>query len=294
MTYAIGVDMGATNISSALVSADGKILASDVRPTRPQESAETIINQLVDAIRAVKGDQDVVGVGIGMPGPLDAENGIVLETPNVPGLHHVRLQERLEEQLNLPIVLQNDVNVRALGVSMFGEGRHENDFVLVAPGTGVGGGIITHKTLHTGRGNAGEIGHLSVFPEGRPCSCGNQGCLEAYLGGWAIEREAQDRLEEDVTAKEVEKLAREGNAEARAIYEEGGRALGRALAHIINLLDPDAIYIGGSIGNAADIFLPIAEKEMEQYLFLQPVPIKSAMGEDNSVLGAASLIFAQQ
>ncbi len=298
--FFIGVDLGGTKMRAAAVDAAGRIMAVAQGPTDPQDAGRGV-DALVGLIRTV-GDEarpragEQVGpraVGVGAPGPLDAATGRLLNPPNLPGWHGTNLVGELSRRLELPVVLENDANVAALGEHRCGSAAGLSDFLYITLGTGIGGAVFTDGRLHRGvAGGAGEIGHVQVADDGPLCGCGRRGCLESLASGPAIARAAGATRAEDVFV-----AAGAGDAKAREVLAAAGRALGRGLAAACSLLDPEAVIAGGGI-LAADpaglgVYLGVAERTLAGSAFLPPgrsVPIlKAALGPEAGVLGAASL-----
>jgi glucokinase len=194
----------------------------------------------------------VEGVGIGVPGTVDAETGAVgADVHYVPELAGTPLAELVAKRLGGPVFADNDVNVLALGEWIFGAGRGARSLVVLALGTGVGGGIILDGTLHRGQGGfGGELGHVPIDFDGRPCICGGRGCLKAYVSGTDIAIEGRVRLGRVVSAADVFALARAGEPEARALVDEVCRALGAGLAVIVNGLNPERLLLTGSVAKS--------------------------------------------
>jgi glucokinase len=267
----LGVDVGGSTMSGGLVGEDGNVLAATERPTHADGpgAALTTLVRLVDdlQVRAATRGLCPVALGIGLPGIVDAERGVMVASSNyVPELKAIPLAERLAAATGLPVFVDNDVNAHALGAWMFGAARGARSLVLVAIGTGVGGGVIVDDHLVRGaRGCAGEIGHLTVAPEGLPCVCGRSGCAGTFVGGRAIEAEARRRAAAEppgalltlaggrldaITPPVVFAAAAHGDAVAVAIVERMLEALGAALGATVNVLDPELIIVTGGVASA--------------------------------------------
>jgi glucokinase len=237
-------------------------------------------------------------VGIGVPGYIDIEAGFVLGSANLPGFQGFPVRDEIQKCLGTPIILENDANVAALGEWWMGAGKNVKDLVLLTLGTGIGGGIIVDgKVLHGFLGMAGELGHMTVYPDGNPCGCGNCGCLEKHASATAIA--AMGRMmhfgKEDVTAADVYALALAGNDRAKLIFESVGRALGIALANLINLFNFPLYLLSGGPLPAWDMFAPsmFAEVRRRSFTFARTGTKieKAALAGDAGLFGAAYLPF---
>ncbi len=222
--YSVGVDLGGTNLRVAAVDSDGAILQRVSIPAVYDCGPERVVEDIVRVIGSVRGPLGAAGlrgVGIGVPGFIDTETGVVMEAANLPGFQDFPMRDEVQKHLGTPIILENDANAAALGEMWMGAGRDVKDLMLITLGTGVGGGIVSDgKILHGSRGMAGEIGHMTVYPDGNPCGCGNCGCLEKHASATAIA--AMGRmllLGRDVTAARVYQLGNEGNEHAKLIFE---------------------------------------------------------------------------
>jgi glucokinase len=258
----IAVDVGGTTIAAGLVSAEGEVLEHETEPThgRGPGTALDTLHVLVDrTLEAARGRTlDVDGVGIGVPGTVDVETGTI-----APGVHYVPelggqpLAALVAARAGLPVYVDNDVNALALGEWMFGAGRGARSLVLLAIGTGVGGGVILDGRIMRGAGGfGGELGHVPIDFDGRPCICGGRGCLKAYVSGTDIAEEGSRRLGRRVSASEIFRLAQAGDAIATGLVGEVCAALGAGLAIIVNGLNPERLLIGGGVAESLE---PLAE-----------------------------------
>ncbi len=277
--WAIGLDLGGSSIKSGLVCTDGTLTAFERTPLDRTAGPESVLGCIGNDINRLQAHADaesidLAGVGVGSPGSIDREHGQVHKSPNFTGLNMFPLRERLGGLTDLPLELANDVNAAALGELKFGAGREFHSFVMVALGTGVGGGIILNGRLHQGAlGFAGEVGHMTVDPDGPLCACGNVGCLEKYVGAPGLvdrtlevltNRRGKSLLADipanELTPESISNAAREGDPVALRVLEEAGRWLGVAFISIINLLDPQCIIVGGGVSQAgAPLFESIRE-----------------------------------
>ena len=282
--YIIGVDLGGTNIVVGAMSADGKHhFAMRSIPTSAELGAEGVADRIVGLIEGVVLDtiaetnssrRDVIGVGVGAPGPLDREKGLVVVAPNL-GWRNFPLRDRISERLRLPVTLDNDANCATVGEWWQGAARGGTNVVGMTIGTGIGGGLILDGKLFHGVSDvAGEIGHTTIDLNGRHCKCGNYGCLEAYASGPAIATRAREVLVreetasllpslvgnklESITAETVYKAAQQGDAVASEIVRDTARYLGAGIANLLNILNVDVVVVAGGVTQAGDaLFVPL-------------------------------------
>jgi glucokinase len=297
--FSIGVDLGGTNLRAAAVTRSGEILAKISGAANLSEGRAAVLADMVDSIRQLRsqGGSNLAGVGIGVPGFIVLETGTVVGANNLAVFDGTPVRDEIEQSLGTPVVLENDANAAALGEKWIGAGRGFNDLVLIALGTGVGGGIIAGgKILHGQVGMAGELGHMTVVPNGNPCGCGNRGCLEKHASATAIASMAKlMKLGPEISAQEVHDLALAGNERAKMIFEGMGEALGIALANLINILNfPLYLLSGGPLG-AWDLFAPAMMNEVRKRSFTyrntQTRIEKAALGNQAGLFGAAYLGF---
>lgn len=296
----IGVDLGGTTVSAGLVTADGEVLTHLEEPTRksgPGTALATLLD-LLDRLRETAGSRgiQVTGVGIGVPGTVDAERGAVgSDIHYVPELASTPLAETVSRRVAMPVFVDNDVNVLALGEWMFGAGRGARSLVVLALGTGVGGGIILDGRLHRGQGGfGGELGHVPINFDGRPCICGGRGCLKAYVSGTDIAREGEARLKRPVDAATVFLLAERGDPVAREIVAEVCQALGAGLAVIVNGLNPERLLLAGSVAKSLKPLEAEVRAQAARYAFRQALGSTCieilSMEKDSTVRGGAALV----
>jgi glucokinase len=302
--YSIGVDLGGTNLRAAAIDAQGKMLdkiagSTDLKAGRDVVIADMV--QSIEALRARLGEHNLRGVGIGLPGFILIDKGIILGSNNMPEFDNYPVRDEIEKQLGAKVILENDANAAALGEKWMGAGRDVDDLVLLTLGTGIGGGIIVNgRVLHGHLGMAGELGHLTVVPNGNPCGCGNRGCVEKHASATAIVAMARliglghDKTR-DLTSEDVYKLAVEGNERAKAIFRSMGEALGVALANLINIFNFPLYLLSGGPLPAWDYFAPAMMEEVARRSFTYrnaPTRIERAtLGNEAGLFGAAYLPF---
>jgi glucokinase len=281
--FIIGVDLGGTNIVVGAMPEDGsREIAVRSEPTHAQRGAEGVVDRIValitrtisDVIASEKAQAtDFLGIGVGAPGPLDREKGIVVIAPNL-GWHDVPLRDAIFERIRLPVTLDNDANCATVGEWWRGAAKGARNVIGVTIGTGIGGGVILDGKLYHGSSDvAGEIGHTTIDSTGRYCRCGNYGCLEAYASGPAIAQRAREALERDeasalrkmvngdleaITAATVYEGANQGDALALEIVRDTARFLGTGIANLLNILNPDVVVITGGVTKAGErLFEPL-------------------------------------
>ncbi len=312
MALSIGVDIGGTKILAGLVTDDGEVVSTARRPT-PRHDAQEVLDVVAETVRElVDGTQgDVAGVGVGVAGLVDATRSKVYFAPNLQW-SQVPARSILEAATGLPVVIENDGNVAAWGEHRFGAGRGIGDLVLVTVGTGIGGGIVLDGRLFRGgHGAAGEIGHINAVPDGRPCGCGRNGCLEQYASGNALVREARllaaekrseaglllalgDGTPEGVQGVHITEAAKAGDPIAMEAFAIAGTWLGRGLADLAAVLDPQAFIIGGGVSDAGDLLLASARRTLAEKLIGQqtrPAPqvVIAELTNNAGLVGAADL-----
>ena len=295
----IGVDLGGTNLRTALVTPEGNVLEKYKEATDASAGYQRVIEQLIRSIERQRNNAGKRGlavstVGVGAPGVIHANRGVVVKSPNFPDWNNLPLKQLLETSIALPVCIENDANAAALGEQWRGAGKGIGSMILLTLGTGVGGGIILDGRIWEGAdGMAGEIGHMTLVPEGRKCGCGNRGCLEMYASARGIVmsyREGRERSE--VTAEQIYNDARAGDALARSVMSEMGRFLGIGMASLINIFNPEMIVVGGGVRDAWNLFIETARQEIRERAFAYPAErtqiVPSSLGDDAGMIGAAA------
>jgi glucokinase len=282
--YLVGVDLGGTNIVAGALAEDGigDVIALRSEPTRSDQGAEAVIDRIVRMIDTVIVDtiaqigarrEDVIGIGVGAPGPLDRQRGIVVTTPNL-GWTNYPLRDVIAERARLPVRIDNDANCATLGEWWLGAAKGASNVIGMTIGTGIGGGVIIGGRLYHGSSDvAGEIGHATIDVTGRLCKCGNYGCLEAYASGPSIAARAREAVSGDadamllrmvggdpdkITAATVYEAAKRGDDAALDVVRETSRFLGAGIANLLNIFNPEVVVIAGGVTQAGDtLFVPL-------------------------------------
>jgi glucokinase len=314
--WLIGVDLGGTTTKLAFINIYGEIFHKWEIPTDVSNEGKNItlniaksIDQQLEKLGYSK--NQVLGIGMGAPGPVDLATGVIFEAVNLGWRQPYPLKDLLEVETSLPAVIDNDANCAALGEMWKGAGNGAKDLVCVTLGTGVGGGVITNGDIvHGASGAAGEIGHITSLAEGgAPCNCGKSGCLETIASATGIVRIAEEMLTKNnvsgdlaevyketgfVTAKDIFDAARRGDEAALIVINTVALHLGIALANIANTLNPEKIVLGGGVSKAGDILLdPVKEQFLKNSFprVAQSTEISIAtLGNDAGVIGAAWLV----
>lgn len=305
MSWVIGVDLGGTKTAIGLVSPQNEVVALRRIPTDEHEGpasiVERIAGQVADLQAYLPAGQKIEALGICCPGPVDHVTGSLLTLVNLPGLSNTPLRQLLAERLGLPVKLDHDAKVAALGEFHFGAGRGCQHMVYVVMGTGVGAAIIIDGKLYYGESNtSGEVGHITVDRHGDRCSCGSRGCMETYTSGPWLARRYRQALEqrglpprEDVHGEQLAQLAAEGDPAALAVWQAAGEALGIAVASMAMIMNIERTIIGGSVAKAGDWLLKPARETVPQYCFRAVgarVRIEaSELGDNGPILGSAWL-----
>lgn len=303
----LGIDIGGTNVAFGIVNDEGEVLFEDSAPTADFESAAALAKSINEKIKAGTKEK-FVAIGIGAPS-VNSETQEIQHAPNLNWGDIVPIKEIFETEFEIPVQCLNDANAYALGVKVFGEGKDLENFAVVTLGTGVGLGYFLNNELVLGpSGQAGEIGHTVVRPEGRECNCGNLGCLETYVGAKGIVRTAKEKLEfssggsalnafqpSDLSPLEIFNAARKDDPVSLEVVDAVCHDLGFALSCLVNLLDIGNIFLSGGIANSGNILKRKTEKHLKNYVypnFRSRVNLKITSLNQNGggILGAAAIV----
>ncbi len=301
-SFIIGIDVGGTNIKIGLMNRSGKIFDRSHLVTRRfiRNKAQLIEALAVSVDGLIKKNHltknDIKGIGIGLPGLVNAKLGVVSALVNIPHWKNVPLKKLLEGRLRVRVFIDNDVNLMALGEWKMGAGQGAVNLVCITLGTGVGGGLIVNGALYRGSSfSAGEIGHIPLNEKGPRCNCGGFGCLERYIGNKFLLRKAKKIFKrKDVTLEMVKKMADHGHKTALQFWKDVGVKLGNGLASVVNVLNPDSIVIGGGVSDAFCHFSKPLQETLEKRAMKIPASVvkikKAKLGFDAGILGAGILV----
>lgn len=315
--YAIGIDVGGTKIAAGLVTYDGTILHRYTTQAHSEKKPEFVIDAIEQTYHALleKGNvaaADIEAVGLGFAGTVNGPRGMVLVSSNLPAWDHFPLRDTVAERLGIPIILENDTNVCAIGEHRYGAGRGTQNMCYVTISTGYGLGIIVNNQLYVGHtGTAGEIAHIVVVPGGPPCTCGKRGCLMAYASGVGLSRMAYEKIDAGANTilrdmlpsdrqrfpgQSIAEAARQGDEVSLEILRVAGTYCGIGLSIIVQVINPEVIVVGGGLTHLGEMLeepMLAALREYTQPELWDSVTIKPwELGNDLGVLGAAAKVFA--
>lgn len=310
--HVLAADIGGTNTRMAVVNENGDIHTLLKKSTHCKEGRDEMISFIVSFARETIEKsrlpiEEICGMGIGFPGPLNVETGTIFNPPNLNGWDSVPLRDILEKELRVPVAIENDANAAALGEWWKGVGSGTGSLFCITLGTGVGGGIILDgKVWHGVSSIAGEIGHTTVIRDGIQCACGNIGCLEAYACSGGILKRVNDALLEEggkggleplTNLKQVDQMIMQGNEIVLNVIRETGLILGIAIANIANLINPEMIVLFGGVTNLGEHLVEPLKEEVKRRAFkkaTESLRIElSQLGDNSGVLGAARNILSQ-
>jgi glucokinase len=285
----IGVDLGGTKICTAIADKKGRIILSETVPTEAKKGRAHVIRRIEGAIIKICKDSghslsSVESIGIGAPGPVLADKGVILDPPNLSGWKRVYLRDIISRRFRKKVFLENDANCAAIGELRFGAGKAFTDFVYVTISTGIGGGIIIGKKLYRGvSGSAGEIGHMVIDIHGPKCGCGKIGHLEALASGPAMARRSK------MPAEEIGRLAKKRDKKALEAIRYNGWLIGKGFANIVNIINPEAIIVGGGVSNLGKPLFDSIKKTVRESALDRVRIIPAQLKKDVGVIGAIAL-----
>ncbi len=314
--HVLVANLGATSVDVAVADLDGRILALTSESADISAGPEIILShveQLFDQVRTMSAETGGVpwGIGVGLPGPVEFSTGRPIAPPIMPGWDAYPVRERLSDRFRVPVWVDNDVNVMALGERAEGSARGVDDFIFIKIGTGIGAGIVSHGTIQRGvQGSAGDVGHIQVvFDPEIVCRCGNVGCLEAVAGGAALGRSAMrvaaqhsgtllaEMLAQrgSLSARDVAEAARHGDPVSVQLLQQAGRHVGQMLATAVNMMNPSLIVIGGGVAAAGDVLMA----SIREVVYGRSLPLatrhlqirQSTLGDCAGVAGVASMVI---
>jgi len=309
-SFSIGVDLGGTNMRIAAMDRGGRRLATICTDTRVSRGRDLVIGEMCQAIRKLvekfSAQHLFTGVGVGVPGIIDLETGTVCAAPNLPDWANYPVKTEIQQRLGTAVILENDANCAALGEKWLGAGLDANGLCMVTLGTGVGGAFIFNGEIwHGMMGMAGEIGHMTVTPDGPPCGCGNRGCLEQFASATAIKRMAMEAVaaaqapelarainaDPEFSSKMIYQYALQGDPAAQHIFDTVGWALGVVLSSLVDALNLPFYLIGGGVGGAWQAFSPALFRELgrRSIVFRASDPAENRPGKKKTIVTPASL-----
>ncbi|MCS7299126.1 MAG: ROK family protein [Spirochaetia bacterium] len=301
----VGIDLGGTNIKAGMIDDEGMIVSSLSIPTEANQGWDKVISNIKKILKDLVSDR-VKAIGIGIPGPVDFERGIIKEMPAIPGAKNVEIAKEIQSDFKKPTFVDNDANNFALGEVVFGVAKGKKYVIGITLGTGIGGGIVIDGRLYRGSRNyAGEVGHMVISPNGQQCNCGKFGCWEAYGSATAIIRNAlsskkrdinsklNDYPSEKIDAKLVIELSKEGDEFCSGIAQNAFFYIGIGIASLVNILNPEMVVIGGGVSLAGEYLI----KTVRRVAFENILPplregleiALSRFGNNAGMLGAAGL-----
>lgn len=301
--FTIAIDIGGSKLMVGIVSHEGEVVHKVKVPVSQGITAAQIIEIILCNVYSIKKqfqDRTFDGAGVAIPGLADTDTGVWVYSC-FSGIRDFNISSILSDELKLPVFIGNDVNVCAFGEKIFGACREDNDFVWITVSNGVGGGLVLNGRIYNGTfKNAGEIGHINVVEDGELCPCGNHGCLEAYASGLAIARRYSEEaaansadVQLPLNAKEIADLARSGDPLALKIYKETGYFLGKAIASVVNIINPSKIVLGGGVSMDMDLFIDSLKDTVKREAFMEAnrnLKIeRTALLYDAALIGAAAI-----
>src|SRR5215470_14461378 len=310
-SFAVGVDLGGTNLRIAAVDSSGKILEKITTGTEVARGRDRVIDEMCLAVQTLarKHNQTIEldGIGVGVPGIIDMASGMVRQSPNLPGWEDYPVREEIERRLATTVVLENDANAAALGEKWLGAASEVDDMCMITLGTGVGGGVVLGGHVwHGMTGMAGELGHVNVDLQGPACGCGSRGCLEQFASATAVKRMALEAIstgnapelsramnsDPEFSSKVVHQMATQGDQPAREIFDRVGGALGIAVAGLINIFNLPMYVIGGGVSSAWDAFSPVLFRELQRcsFVYRATAPTKGNGGKVQPRRGPSTIV----
>jgi glucokinase len=301
----VGVDLGGTNTRAAVATGEAQHTPPVHRATPAAQGPDAVLDAIAECVREAAAGSALDGMAIGIPGPLDAASGVVHDAPHLPGWHELPARQLLSERLACPVAVHNDASLAGFAEWKAGAGQGSTHFIFITASTGIGGGLVLDGRLYAGAsGSAGEVGHSPVGLDGPACGQGHPGCLEGFASGTGIANAARRALSGEtsttlrsvaanmIDARVVQEHAERGDELSRAIFHDAGRALGRAVGGLINLLNPEIVAIGGGLINAGELlFAPLRAGVLEiafQYPASRCRIVEAALGTDAGLVGAVA------
>ncbi|MGG1614607.1 ROK family protein [Paenibacillus phoenicis] len=300
MSYAIGIDIGGTKTAIGLIGTDGEVRTKVSLPTDQTVGPEVMVDRMAAAIQDILtaqgiAESELLGIGVGAPGPLNTKEGKIAEPPNLRGWWNFPIVDSLKRYFSLPIRLENDATAAALAEKWLGAAKDAEHFVFITISTGIGAGIYSHGKLITGAsGNAGDVGHIVVDPSVGTCVCGQKGCWEFVASGTAVARQASELLGREVSSKEAFDLAAAGQPVIQELVAKVFENIGVGCVTLINTFDPEKLVIGGGVSQVGDPLFNAVRDYVSKYALnpsgRQTPIVPAALHQDAGLIGAAALI----
>jgi len=298
--FILGIDLGATIVKIGLLDKDYRIKKKKRFFTQDFKDRESLIQRIIEEIKQILKEnridvKDIIGVGLGLPGPVDFKKGKVFYFPNIKGFKNVPLGRIVQRKTGIKTYVDNDTNLAGLAENRFGKGRGFRDAVFLTLGTGVGGAVFVEGKIYRGKNfTAGEIGHIPINEEGPICNCGGKACLERYIGNRYILAKAKKIFKKrDLTLEVLSQMAKRKNKKALFIWKDVGRKLGIALTGIVNFFNPECIIIGGGLAQAGEVLFSEVRRTINARAMRPSLKglkiLRARLGVDAGILGAAIL-----
>lgn len=305
-SFVLGIDIGGTRVKYGLINPSGTVVARKYLDTKTYSFSKTSLIEAVfnAAVSLLKKERltlkHLTGVGVGVPGLVDPQKGLVQSLTNIPGWKNIPLKQILQNKFRVPVLIENDVNLITLAEWKFGAGKGVKNLVCFTLGTGVGGGLIIDNRLYRGEGfAAGEIGHMPINRKGPACNCGGWACFERYVGNrYLTERATRSFGRKIDSPRDVGDMAHAGKKEALRFWEEVGTQIGDALTGVVNLLNPRMIIIGGGVANNYTFFAPAVKQRIKERAMKIPASqvrvVRASLGDNAGIIGARVLVQESQ
>lgn len=300
MNYSIGVDIGGTSVAIAAVDETGRVVEETSIQTDTVISAEQMIKRISSGVQEVIQratiQGNIMGIGVGSPGPLDSKNGIITCPPNLDSWRNVPIKAIMEDALSYPVILENDANAATLAEKWVGAGKHHDHVIYMTVSTGIGSGVIADGKLLRGKnGNSGDIGHAVIDPSFGQCTCGQAGCLEAIASGTAIARRGSELLKTTLSTEEVFELYRNNEPVIVEHIDYVLQMLGAGCVSLVNTFDTELIIIGGGVSKVGSLLFDAVQEYVRTYALnpdgRQTNVVPAKLGQSAGVIGAAALWF---
>ncbi|MDU1443804.1 MAG: ROK family protein [Clostridium cochlearium] len=310
--YVVGIDLGGTTISGGVLDYEGNIIFRNTIDTKPELGEKIVLKRIIKIIENVIEESKVLkdsikGIGIGSPGPLDIDKGVIITNTNLP-FRNFNIVDQIKNHFKIPVYLDNDANAAAVGEYKFGAGKGSRNMIFITVSTGIGAGAILNGNIYRGSSsNALEIGHMTLKKDGPMCNCGNYGCAEVLASGTAIAKKARIELDRGkhsslrkfnkVSTYNVFQEAQNGDKLAKEIIDEALEYLGICVSNVITTFDPDTIVIGGGVSKAGSIVFDkinqVVKERCFEYMRQNTKIVKALLLEDSGIIGAASLAMLE-